>query len=151
MNIQAVAVLIKWPSSVHDARMFSTSNLFQSLHNGAIPQCRKVTVDGEPKVSICILGDPVYPLLPYLMKEFANGGKDQRENFFGYRLSPARIVIECAFGGLKARFGSLRREMDNELDNLPQCINSCFILHNFCEMRKEGLNSIELDPSKHSS
>ena len=24
-------------------------------------------------------------------------------------------------------------------------MNSCFILHNFCEMRKEGLNNSELD------
>ena len=46
---------------------------------------------------------------------------------------------------LKARFGTLSREMDIKLNNLPQCINSCFIVHNFCEMRKEGLNSSELD------
>ena len=51
------------------------------------------------------------------------------------------MVIECAFGCLKARFGSLRREMDIKLDNLPQCTDSCFILHNFCEMRKEGFRS----------
>ena len=57
------------------------------------------------------------------------------------------MVIECAFGRLKARFGSLRYEMDIKLYNLPQCINSCFILHNFFEMRKEGLNSRELDKS----
>ena len=70
MNIQAVAdhnycfidVLIKWPSSVHDARMFSTLNLFQSLRNGTIAQCRKVILDGQPEVPICILGDPAYPL-----------------------------------------------------------------------------------------
>ena len=54
------------------------------------------------------------------------------------------MVIACVFDRLKARFGLLRREMDIKLDNLPQCINSCSILHNFCEMRKEGLNSSEL-------
>ena len=55
------------------------------------------------------------------------------------------MVIACALGRLRARFCLLRGEMDIKLDNLPQCINSCFILHNFCEMRKEGLNSSELD------
>ena len=50
-------------------------------------------------------------------------------------------------GRLKARFGSLRREIDIKLDNLSQCINSFFILHNFSEMRKEVLNSSELDKS----
>ena len=84
--------------------MFSTSNLFQSLHNQTIPQCRKVIVDGQPEVPIYILDDPAYPILPYIMKEFANGGKDQREKYLGYCLSSARMVIECAFGRLKARF-----------------------------------------------
>ena len=51
------------------------------------------------------------------------------------------MVIECTFGCLKARFVSLRREMNIRLDNLPQCIDSYFILHNFCEMRKEGFRS----------
>ena len=41
----------------------------------------------------------------------------------------------------------LRREMDIKLDNLPQFINLCFILRNFCKMRKEGLRSSELDKS----
>ena len=62
LNVQAVAdhnygfidVLIKWLSGVHDTRMFSTSNLFQSLRNGTIPQCRKVIVDGQPEVPTCI-------------------------------------------------------------------------------------------------
>ena len=81
------------------------------------------------------------------MKEFVKEGKDQPEKVFGYRLSSARMVIECAFGHPKTRFGSLRRKMDIKLDNLSQCINSCFILHNFCEMRKEGLNSNKLDKS----
>ena len=55
------------------------------------------------------------------------------------------MVIACVFDRLKAGFGLLRREMDIKLDNLPQCINSCSILRNFCEMRKEDLNSSELD------
>ena len=73
--------LLKWRGRVHDTRMFFTSNLFQSLRNETIPQCRKVIVDGQSEVPICILGHSAYPLFPYLMKEFANGGKDQREKF----------------------------------------------------------------------
>ena len=56
---------------------------------------------------------------------------------------PFKFFKGSVFGLLKARFGSLRREMNIKLDNLPQCINSCFILLNFCEMRKGG----ELDKS----
>ena len=74
------------------------------------------------------------------MKEFSKGGKNSSERFFGQRLSSARMVIECAFGRLKARFDCLKREMDINLKELPAVIHSCFILHNFCEIRQEAVN-----------
>ena len=66
--------------------------------------------------------------------------KMRKSRFFGYRLSSARMVIECAFGRLKARFGCLRRDMDINLDDLTYVIHSCFILHNFFEIHKEQIN-----------
>ena len=53
-----------------------------------------------------------------IFNERVNGGKNQAEAFFGFRLSSARMVIDCAFGRLKARFGCLRREMDINLKKL---------------------------------
>ena len=44
------------------------------LEDGTIPECFKVIVDGEDPVPVCILGDPAYPLLGYLTKEFPSGG-----------------------------------------------------------------------------
>ena len=104
--------------------------------DGTIPKCETITVEGEPGIPVCILGDPAYPLLPFLMKEFSKWGKNSSERFFGQRLSSARMVIECVFGLLKARFGCLRREIDINLKDLPAVIHSCFILHNFCEIRQ---------------
>ena len=92
------------------------------FRDGSIPKCERIIVEGEPEVPVCILGDPAYPLLPFLMKEFSKGGKNSSERFFGQRLSSARMVIECAFGRLKARFGCLRREMDINLKDLPAVI-----------------------------
>ena len=50
------------------------------------------------------------------------------------------MVIECTFGRLKARFSCLRREMDINLKDLPAVIHSCFVPHNFCEIRQEAIN-----------
>ena len=117
------------------------SSLNQSFRDGTIPKCEKVIVKGEPAVPIYILGDPAYSLLPFLMKEFSKGGKDNSERFFGQRLSSARMVIECAFGQMKARFGCLRREIDNNLRDLSAVIHSCFILYNYCELKNETVNN----------
>ena len=100
-----IDVSIKWPGCVHDAQVFSNSSISTKLRNGSIPKGEKVIVQNEPPVPVCILGDPPYPLLPFLIKKFANGGKNQSEQFYGFRLSSARMVIECSFGRLKARFG----------------------------------------------
>ena len=56
------------------------------------------------------------------MKEFSNVGKNIEEQLFGYRPSSGRMVIVCAFGRLKARFGCLKRNMDINLKDLPSVI-----------------------------
>ena len=113
LNVQAVCnykycfldVVVKWPGSGHDARIFSNSSVTICLRDETIPKCTRVIVENEEPVPICILGDPAYYLLPFLMKEFPGGGSTVQEQIFGYRLSSARMVIECSFGRLKARFG----------------------------------------------
>ena len=131
--------MINWPRSVHDARIFSNSKLNTMFREGVVPDCSKIIVEGKLPIPICILGDPAYLLLPYIMKEFANGGKKVEEQFFGCRLSSTRMVTECVFGRLETRFGCLGRDMDINLDDLMY-IHSCFIFHKFCEIYKEPVH-----------
>jgi hypothetical protein len=145
LNVQAVCdfkyqflnVDISWPGSVHDARVFSNSTVNRFFKDSIVPPCPRVIVQNEPPVPVCLLGDPAYPLTCYLMKEFPGGGKDMQEQFFGFRLSSSRMVIENAFGRLKGRFRCLQRKMDLSLDSLPSVILSCFILHNYCEQENQ--------------
>ena len=66
-------------------------------------------------------------------------------------LRPARNQIECAFGSLKARWAILTRKIDLKLENVPNLIYACSVLHNFCQQRKSYIDEelvkaqIELD------
>ncbi|XP_036935816.1 putative nuclease HARBI1 [Acanthopagrus latus] len=120
-------VVIKWPGSVHKFLLIQ------------IPPLKKQIVDDEEAIPVFPLGDPAYPLLPYLMKEYSSAGSTPQEQYFGLCLCRARMVIECAFGHLKARFAALKRPMDINPRDLLHVIYACFVLHNFCEDSKETL------------
>ena len=82
------------------------------------------------------------------MKGFVNGGSNEKEQFFGFKLSSARMVIKCAFELLKGRFGCLRREMDINIEHLPNVIHACFLLHNFCELHREPFHQNLVEAAK---
>lgn len=65
---------MKWPGSVH-----VNLTLNRKLRSGEIhvPRCCRQLVDDEDPIQVFILGNLAYPLLPYVMKEYANGESNQ--------------------------------------------------------------------------
>ena len=55
-------------------------------------------------------------------------------------LRSVRNQIECAFGRLKARWAILAGKIDLKLENVPNLIYACFVLHIFCEQRKSYID-----------
>ncbi|XP_065437947.1 uncharacterized protein LOC135980972 [Chrysemys picta bellii] len=126
---------VGWPGKVHDARIFRNSGLFQKLEEGTFFPDQKITV-GDVEMPIVILGDPAYPLMPWLMKPYTDT-LDSSQDLFNYRLSKCRMVVECAFGRLKVRWRSLLSRIDLSKINIPIVIAACCALHNICESKGE--------------
>ncbi|KAM3858608.1 putative nuclease HARBI1, partial [Diretmus argenteus] len=118
--------VVRWPGSVHDARIFRESQLFTEFQTNR--------PDGV------ILADSAYSLLPWVMTPFptANTPSQMRYNNAHGR---TRCAIECLNGVLKRRFACL-----NYLRVEPQrachITLACIVLHNIAVHRRVPLSDI---------
>ena len=127
-------VNIGWPGKVHDARIFTNSTLYKKASNGTLFPNWSRNIGGVD-VPLVILGDPAYPLLPWLMKPYLeNANTTAKDCIFNYWQSRARMVVENAFGWLKGRWRCLLKRMDTHVYNAPNIVASCVVLHNVCEL-----------------
>ena len=136
---QFLNVEIKWPGSVHDARVFANSEVQKGFSEKRFALFYKELVPGEEAVSQLLIGDPAYPLLPNVMKEYTHCSTNE-EVIFNQMLRSARNQIECAFGRLKARWRILLRPMDIPIHKVPNVVFACFVLHNFCERQNSDVD-----------
>lgn len=84
-------------------------------------------------VPLYLIGDPAYPLLDWVMKDFPGRGLPVDKENFNKSLNRARVNIEIAFGRLKARFRLLSKRVDVDYRFVPSVVAACCILHNILE------------------
>ncbi|XP_019626781.1 PREDICTED: protein ALP1-like [Branchiostoma belcheri] len=140
---------VGWPGCVHDARILRNSLPYRCAERGTLfpPEMTRV-INGVP-VPVMILGDPAYPLLPWLMKGYAdNGHLSRRKTNFNFRLSSARMTVECAFGRLKGRWRCLAKSLDVDISKVPNIVSACCVLHNILEMNREEFDQAWFMPDE---
>ena len=127
-------IFVGWPGSCHDARILANSTVFAKGKAGDLVPDRKQRIAGVD-VPIVILGDPAYPLLPWLMKPYtATGALTREQRRFNYQLSRTLVVVECAFDRLKGHWRSLMKRNGTDVSFMPTLVSACCILHNLCEV-----------------
>ncbi|XP_018566981.1 putative nuclease HARBI1 [Anoplophora glabripennis] len=109
-----------WPGSMHDARMWQESPLYEKLSSfNFIP------------ANSHLLGDSAYPIKTFIMVPFKdNGHLTQRQRNYNMCLSKTRVVIEQAFGMLKGCWRRLKFLNMYRLQNMKYMIICACILHN---------------------
>lgn len=81
-----------------------------------------------------MVGDTAYPLRPWLLKVYRRVRNMPPElDSFNVRLSRARVVVERAFGRLKARWRCLYKKIDLDVNFVPSVVMACCTLHNIIE------------------
>lgn len=122
---------VGYPGSNHDSIIFRSTNLFTKLMEGYILPTYTKLVEGT-KVPFMILADSAFPHLPWIQKPYTNAVLSEKERYFNYRLSRARMVVECAYGMLKSRWRVLHRRCDSNNETMKVKSLACIVLHNIC-------------------
>ena len=139
-NLFFIDVSTGWPGSIHDARVLRLSDLFQRAQNGDILSDPTKVVNGC-NVRPLLLGDPAYPLLPWLMTAYPGSANlTPAQERFNKQLSKARVGVERAFGKLKGRWRCLRKQLEESTSRVPKTILTCCILHNICILLDDDID-----------
>lgn len=129
-------VVVGWPGSVHDTRIFSNSCLYKKGNEDTL-----FSSDVSETVQGCdiqplLLGDPAYPLLAWLVKGYReNSNTSDVEGHFNFMLSRARMTVENAFGRWKGCLQKFVKRVDMQVETLVNVVVASCILHNICELQ----------------
>lgn len=123
-------ILVGIPGSMHDAAVFRQSGLY---NNSELHPRASLKIQGVD-IPLMIVGDPAYPLLPWLMKAYPGPQLTPAQEAFNKHLNSIRVAVEHSFGRLKGRWRVLAKRSDIHHGFMPTVIAACCVLHNICEL-----------------
>lgn len=119
------------PGSNHDSIIFRSTDLFARLIEGYIFPAYSKLIEGI-NVPFMILADSAFPHFPWIQKPYTNAVLSEKQHYFNYRLSRARMIVERAYGMLKSRWRVLHRRCDSNKETMKIKTLACIVLHNIC-------------------
>ena len=131
-------VVIGWPGSVHDARVFSNSAIFKKGNEQKLfPNDVKKEICGVD-IPPVLLVDPAYLFLPWVVKGYPRNEASRNQQVFNYHLSRTRMTVENTFGRWKGRFTRFSKRVDMEVPSLVDVVLASCVVHNICEVQNNN-------------
>ena len=119
------------PGRNHDSIIFRSTSLYSKLMENGIASTFTKLIE-RVKVPFMIIADSAFPHLSWIQKPYTNAVLSEKQCYFNYRLSRARMVVECAYGMLKSRWRVLHRRCDSNNETMKVKTLACIVLHNIC-------------------
>ena len=120
-ELKFTSLVVNWPGSAHDSRIFLSSRLCQSLEGGDYKGY--------------LLGDSGYGCQTFLMTSVLAPTSIRERNYKEAHIK-TRNVIKRAFGVWKKRFAVLSIPVRTKIETTKNIIISCAVLHNIAIMNR---------------
>ena len=78
-----------------------------------------------------LLGDEIFPLKKWLMRQYPGLNADEEERVYNYRHSKGCRVIENAFGMLTSRWRIFQKSIRATVSNVEKYTMACLAVHNY--------------------
>ena len=138
-NLRFLDVATGWPGSMHDSRVLRASNLYERAQNEEILTLPTVNILNS-EIRPIILADGAYPPVRWIIKPYPhNHHLTPQERNFNKKVSSSRSTVERAFGMLKVRWRCLLKPLEQMIENIPDIIITCCVLHNICQDHGEEI------------
>eukprot|EP00918_Siedleckia_nematoides_P060626 GHVU01132339.1.p1 GENE.GHVU01132339.1~~GHVU01132339.1.p1 ORF type:complete len:432 (+),score=49.21 GHVU01132339.1:269-1564(+) len=131
--------------SCNDINVFDSSPIIDAFVAPDSPFNRQFTVAGQRFDSNYLLGDGIYPSVPFLMTPY-KAPSTRAENHLNRHLSSNRQDVECGFGILRKQWCVLRNpcRFAHE-ETIEYAVKACIIMHNM------GRDDSALHPDNYSN
>lgn len=117
----------------NDSTIYKNGFLYNGLKTKSIGIPESKFLKGKKtRMPFYFIGDDAFALDQHLMKPYNRNIKLTTAQYaFNYRISRARMVVECAFGMLANRFRIFHRPIEVLPETVDQIIMTSCVLHNF--------------------
>ncbi|XP_034093001.1 protein ANTAGONIST OF LIKE HETEROCHROMATIN PROTEIN 1-like [Gymnodraco acuticeps] len=127
-----------------DSGSLRNSAFGESLRDGSLQLPPDTVIPGAERLGLLphvFVGDEAFPLLDNLLRPFPGRQITHERRMYNYRLSRARLVVECAFGILSSRWRMFRRAITTSPEVTELCVKAACVLHNFLRRKTIGRKS----------